>query len=150
MSRFTYALDQLVNPIVKKRGFAEYRLLQDWPVIVGPVLAEVTHLRRVVFPKNSHQNGTLYVEVYDSAMATELSYMTTLILEKMAVHFGYRAVSELRFIQHPRKLQRQKKQKKAPVKLAASQQAWLDETIADIEDEELKASLLKLGTHVLG
>lgn len=91
--------DMLVKPALKKRGFAEHRLLTDWPMIVGEECARFATPKKLSFPRSTEngraeEGGTLHVDVL-SAYALELQYQQPAILEKITQYFGYRAITRI-------------------------------------------------------
>lgn len=96
-------LDHLVTyiakPAYKQRGFAEQRIITDWPMIVGELVARYSQPKKLSFPKEAREHGVLLIEVYDSAFATELHFLGPLIIDKLAAYFGYKAVGSIT-IQH--------------------------------------------------
>ncbi len=142
------ALDIITRPVFLKRGFAENRIITDWVKIVGEATAACSTPRRLTFAKDKNANGTLYIEVSNSAFATEMVYLETVILEKIACYFGYKAVSRFKILQNPQNTAT------APTfaankTLSAENTNALELSLAGIGDEELKASLRSLGNSVL-
>jgi len=90
---------EITKPALKKRGFAEHRLLTDWPMIAGEECARFTCPIKVSYPRNGEQErtqeaGTLHVEVL-SAWALEMQYQQPVILERITQYFGYRAITRI-------------------------------------------------------
>jgi hypothetical protein len=102
----------LTRKSFEKYGFSTATLLTDWPVIAGADLASFTLPERLKWPRNveafedtkkdarGRPGATLVLRV-DGPRAIELQYQTSQIMERINAHFGYRAVSEIRFIQAP-------------------------------------------------
>lgn len=101
-------VEGLAKTAFKKRGFAESRMLADWPSIVGPMLAKVSQPQSLNFPVGLRDNGTLCIRVDAGGWATEIQHLEPIILDKIATYFGYRAVARLSITQAP--LPRHKKQ----------------------------------------
>jgi len=96
--RVAECIEPLTKPVFQSHGFAEVRIIRDWALIVGPELARQATPHRLSFARGKNSDGTLTV-LASSAAATLLQHMEPLILEKLATHFGYRAVTKLR-IEH--------------------------------------------------
>lgn len=145
----SYALDIVTKPVFLKRGFAENRIITDWKTIVGESISACSIPRKLTFAQDKKSNGTLYIEVSNSSFATEMVYIEPMILERIACYFGYKAVSRLKIQQNP-KIQ-ETVQKKTVTKKNMSEEEFLklEQSIADIEDPELKASLLSLGMNIV-
>lgn len=144
--RFHYGLDQVTKPAFSKRGFYHRKLLTDWPQIVGEVLAKASHPKKLIFPKGENTGGTLYIEVYHSGLATELTYLEPMVLEKIAMYFGYRAVGALKLIQKPEGMVVDKKESIYEAKQTPSEATIA--LVAEVEDEVLREHLLSLGSRL--
>ncbi len=144
------ALNNVTKPIFRRRGFAENKILTDWNLIVGEAIGSCSAPRKLDFYRDKKNDGVLHVEVYDSGLAMELSYMEPVILEKIASYFGYRAVGRLKLIQKPGGGESQNKIPVyvTPPVLQESKRAMFDQLIGDIEDEDMKKALASLGTSV--
>ncbi len=102
----------LTRKSFEKYGFSTATLLTDWIIIAGRDLASFTLPERLKWPRNveafedvtddarGRPGATLVLRV-DGPRAIEVQYQTGQIIERINAHFGYRAVSELRFIQAP-------------------------------------------------
>jgi hypothetical protein len=103
---------QLTKKSFEKHGFSAATLLTDWRTIVGHDLATYTAPERLKWPRGVEAYGdvsedgggrpgaTLILRV-DSVRALDVSYKSRQLIERINAYFGYRAVSELRFIQAP-------------------------------------------------
>ncbi|MFT7574894.1 MAG: hypothetical protein ACI9XZ_001264 [Alphaproteobacteria bacterium] len=102
----------LTRKSFEKYGFSTATLLTDWTIIAGKDLASFTLPERLKWPRNveafeetkddarGRPGATLVLRV-DGPRAIEVQYQTGQIIERINAHFGYRAVSEIRFIQAP-------------------------------------------------
>jgi hypothetical protein len=102
----------LTRKSFEKYGFSTATLLTDWSIIAGQDIASFTLPERLKWPRNveafeeptedrrGRPGATLVLRV-DGPRAIELQYQTAQIIERINAHFGYRAVSEVRFIQAP-------------------------------------------------
>ena len=142
-------VDRLTRPVFRRRGFAEGAVLTDWPAIVGEHLAKRTAPEKVV-PGGPRGEGTLHLRIEDGSLALELQHLEPILLERINGYFGYRAVSRLRIVQGPLPPPRQTPPRRTLSPLAPTEQARLEDLLAGIEDEELRARLESLGKAVLG
>ena len=132
--------------IRRKRGSFEARVLSDWHDIVGDDLASQCVPLRLV---RGHEGagGTLHVRV-TGPLALELQHLEPQVIERINAYYGYRAVADLRLHQGPiSPPQRPKAAVMArpdPADMAA-----LDESLAAIDDPELRRALRALGESVL-
>ena len=54
-------LTPLAEPSLRRRGFAQGRLMQEWTAIVGETLGRVSAPERIRFPRGEHTGGTLVI-----------------------------------------------------------------------------------------
>lgn len=102
----------LTRKSFEKYGFSTATLLTDWTHIAGRDLASFTLPERLKWPRNveayedvadaerGRPGATLVLRV-DGPRAIEVQYQSNQIIERINAHFGYRAVSEIRFLQAP-------------------------------------------------
>ena len=134
---------RLVKPVLRARGFHQAAVLTDWPAIVGVELAACC------CPEKLSREGVLHLRVVPGA-ATRLQHIEPLLLERIASHFGFRAVKRLALRQGP--LPRPAASPAAEVALAAG-----DGTpdpaaplIDQIDDPFLRRALAALGERIRG
>ncbi len=144
----SHALDIVTRPVFLKRGFAENRIITDWSQIVGNSISACSVPRKLTFQKDKKSNGTLYVEVSNSGFATQMVYLEPMILEKIACYFGYKAVSRVKILQNPQ-TPATPTQKTKQKEISTERLAALESSIAGIDDEDLKKSLLSLGCGIV-
>lgn len=130
-----------LKKIQRKRGFAESRLLTDWDLIVGKALAQHCAPQKLSFPKDQH-GATLHV-ICASGWATELQFQSEVICDKIATFFGYRAVGAIRIHQAPLP-ERTPPKEKAAINVEDATDA-LQSAVSEVEDDELRLQLLRLG-----
>ncbi|MFO0388790.1 MAG: DUF721 domain-containing protein [Alphaproteobacteria bacterium] len=144
-SRFPKALNEcvepLIQPVLKEKGLAGSRIITDWAKIVGAQLASRSQPEKLSFPRGKTTEGTLTIAV-ENGFATDLQYQAPLILERLAVYFGYKAISRI-IISHT--LTRQKRPQK-PAATTKSLSPIPEDMLNDIEDLELKEALSGLGS----
>jgi len=81
------------------RGFAEHRLLTDWPSVAGAEFAQSCRPVKVGYRgKDAGLGATLVLEA-DGARATEVAHMAPQIIERVNQVYGYRAISRIRVVQ---------------------------------------------------
>jgi hypothetical protein len=141
-----------LDPAARARGFATTALLSDWPAIVGRDLAQFTMPDRVLWPRRrdeteaetkqgGHRAGgaTLVLRI-EGPRAIEVQHRSGQILERVNAYFGYRAVTEMRFLQAPiARAGKRARPKKAPLPDYSLPKE------AGIEDEGLARALSRLG-----
>jgi len=142
-----------LDPAARARGFASTAILSEWAAIVGNELAQFTMPDRLAWPRRreAHEDappasawrdeGAVLVLRVEGPRAIEVQHRSGQILERVNAYFGYRAVVEMRILQAP------VTRKPVPQRLPAPA---LDPGAlppsAEIEDEGLRAALVRLGS----
>ncbi|MDE0795363.1 MAG: DciA family protein [Alphaproteobacteria bacterium] len=140
------SLPHLAAPALRKRGFAQAKLITDWPAIVGEEMARYTVPQKLVFPRGSKTDAILHLRVA-SGYALELQHSAPQIIDRINGFFGYRAVSDLRYAQGPIPPQRRPR-RVTPPRLNDVDEAQLQSNIGDMGDAGLRDALLRLGRAV--
>lgn len=138
-------IEPLTRPVLKAKGLAGSRILSEWPSIVGAGLADHCIAEKLSFPTGKKTGGTLTISV-ESGFATQIQYMQPVILEKLAVYFGYKAVDRIA-IAHT--YVPQKPVAKPPAKRGFLNKESVQIT-AQVEDDELRAALESLARTLSG
>ena len=142
------SLPKLAAPVLRKRGFAQARLITDWPAIVGDMLAQDTVPQKLVFPRGSRDGAMLHLRV-TTGFALELQHIEPQIIQRINGFFGYRAVAGLRYTQGPIP-PLQKPRKVSSPRLSDVAEARLQRNLDGINDDGLRQSLAALGRAVSG
>ena len=149
-------LSATMAPFVKKllgaKGMAEVEILSNWKDIVGEDLAKYSLPQRIEFKAGIRNNGTLHLMAASGGFAMEIQHRATLILEKINTFFGYQAVSRLKLIQNDGFINPEitaKHEDNLEKKLVTEEeQNYIDNITEDIQHEELKNNLKKLGESI--
>lgn len=143
-----------LDPSARARGFASTAILSEWAAIVGNELAQFTMPDRVVWPRRREEHeesapqsgrrgqGAVLVLRVEGPRAIEVQHRSGQILERVNAYFGYRAVAEMRILQAP--VMRKPARSPAPAVVPLDPGALPPS--AQIEDEGLRAALLRLGS----
>lgn len=127
----------IVRPTFAHAAPGVARLMEAWPGIVGPSLAEVTSPRRMA-------QGTLTIACA-GPVAMELQHLSTELTGRINQYLGSQAVQRLRFVQT---LTARAKSKPAPRASAAAERAATD-SVADLPEGPLRTALAALGRAVI-
>lgn len=131
-------VEPLTRPVFKAQGIASARLITDWEKIVGRECARRCLPHKITFPQGKTTGGTLTLAV-ENGFAPQLQHSQPLILERLAVYFGYKAVSRITLIPATARPAPKPAARKAPPLpadcVAAAQQA---------QDDELREALASL------
>ncbi len=147
---------RLLDPIARARGFATISLLSEWPAIAGHDLAQFTMPDKVIWPRRrqdedsagaapTHQTeaATLILRV-DGPRAIEVQHRADQIIERVNTYFGYRAIGALRILQAPVARVRRAPSPSPPPPLDPQPLP----ASAEIDDDNLRQALMRLGTAV--
>ena len=95
MTRLSTMLDGMVAPSVRKRGFVISRLVSEWPAIAGDI-AGWSRPSRLALQRDGA--GKLTV-ANRSGFGPVALQMRDSLADRVNAAFGYRAVSEIIFVQ---------------------------------------------------
>ena len=130
-----------------KRGFAQADILSKWPSIVGPTLARASSPEKMSYLRGKNNEATLKVRV-SPGFGPEFQQFEPLIIERINSFFGYRAVGRLQLVQAPVKLAKTL-EKKVFSDPSPDQLQWLDDSLKNVTDPELKQKLTELGRKLV-
>lgn len=88
------ALEPITKPVFKAHGLAGNRIINEWPEIIGDKLSSHCLPQKLSFPAGKKTEGTLSIAV-ENGFATELQHMQNTIIDKLAIYFGYKAISRI-------------------------------------------------------
>ena len=132
-------VEKIARPALKASGLAGGRIISEWGSIVGEALASHCLPHKLVFPVGKKTDGTLYIAV-ENGFALALQHSQNLIIERLAVYFGYRAVAKVNichsYSKEPTKIT------KKPIYKNLSEDSL--KLIAQVHDEELRAALASM------
>jgi len=140
------SLPKLAAPVLRRRGFAQARLITDWPAIVGDLMARETVPQKLVFPRGNRDGATLHLRV-TTGFALELQHIEPQIIQRINGFFGYLAVAELRYMQGPIPPLKKPRKVSSP-RLSDVAEARLQRNLEGIDDDDLRQSLAALGRAV--
>lgn len=149
-------VERALDKAARARGFATTALLSDWPAIAGSELARYTMPDRIIWPRRREDwdgddadnpparghkgDGATLVLRIEGPRAIEVQHRATQILERINAYFGYRAVTDMRFLQAPiARVARPKRAPKPPLPAYALPKS------AGIRHADLARALSRLG-----
>ena len=138
---------KITDVAIRKRGFVESALIHKWTSIVGKEIAAWSVPNRLVFLRGSTLDATLHLDVL-SARALEIQHNELVILERINVVFGYKAINKIA-IRQVNSLSRTVKQSPKPAVLTESEKSWASDQIKNHSNAELKNALEALGQAIL-
>jgi len=134
---------RIAKPALGKRGFAGAEILSHWSTIVGSELSAFAVPLEVKYPRGRNAGATLHLRVAHGAAATMLQMKLPAIIARINSFFGYAAVAQVQAAQGP--LPPRPRAPAPPKPLSAAALAQVEEHVAGVTSESLKAALLKLG-----
>ncbi|QKX02362.1 DUF721 domain-containing protein [Wolbachia endosymbiont of Dirofilaria (Dirofilaria) immitis] len=90
----SYALKCMKGKMSKN----EICLILNWRSIVGVEIAECTKPKKISYVQNVN-TGVVYLTVINGGKALEIQHMTSLMIERITVFFGYKAVFNIKIRQ---------------------------------------------------
>jgi hypothetical protein len=145
------AVIALLDPLLAKRTHVDASLALAWPELAGEKLAGRSQPLKVTWPKRGSPDdpfepGVLTVAC-EGAAALDLQYQTGELVSRINSFFGYTAIGRIRIEQRAIAAFRPK-DKRQPQTVTPGEAASLLATVRLIEDDDLRASLLRLGESV--
>jgi hypothetical protein len=141
-------LSDVFSDAYAKQGFAARELVTRWAEIAGPEIARHSEPLKIQWPRpvegQPQEPATLVLRVEGPA-ALEIQHASDTLLEQVNRFFGWSAVGKLALRQAPLSRREKPKTLRAPDPKAVAEVA---ETLSDIEDQELRAALARLGASI--
>ncbi len=144
-------IDTLAQKLIGKDWPLYAHLLDHWRDIVGPAFAQTTTPVKIAFPKGKTKllgpraDGVLHIRLPQGAQM-EFSFMIPVVKQRIADSFGYPAIDKIVFEPY---YPAPTPEKEPPEPLPLPQKEALENSLKDIENNELRDSLLKLGESVI-
>src|SRR3954447_812848 len=141
-------LSDVFSDAFAKQGFAARELVTRWADIAGPEIAAHSEPLKMQWPRpvegQPQEPATLILRVEGPA-ALEIQHSSDVILQRVNRFFGWSAVGKLAFRQAPLSRARRLVRPGPP---DAKSVAEVAERLGDIEDEQLKSALARLGAAI--
>ena len=137
---------------LKAQGFASTEIIARWADIVGEEIATHSEPMKINWPRSKNDTSddeaaepaTLVLRVEGPA-ALEIQHLSTVILERVNRFFGWQAIGRLALRQAPLHRREQAPPPPPPDPEIA---ARIAEGLPEIEDEELRQALARLGAAI--
>jgi hypothetical protein len=137
-----------LNDALKSQGFASAEILARWGDIVGPEVAAHSEPMKITWPRamgeEAAEPATLVLRVEGPA-AIEIQHLSSVILERVNRFFGWQAIGRIALRQAPL---RRREPPKAPPQPDPAVAARFAEGLPEIEDEDLRQALARLGAAI--
>jgi hypothetical protein len=135
---------------LRRQGFASAEIVTRWGEIVGPEIATHSEPLKINWPRTLEgdeappEPATLVLRVEGPA-AIEIQHLSAVILERVNRFFGWQAIGRLALRQAPL---RRRLAPTAPPPRDLAAQARIAASLPQIEDDDLRAALARLGAAV--
>jgi len=140
-------LGATLNDVMKAQGFASTEIISRWADIVGPEIAAHSEPLKISWPRTvgeeAPEPATLVLRVEGPA-ALEIQHLSAVILERVNRFFGWQAIGRIALRQAPLR-RREQPPRRAPDPAIA---ARIAEALPDVEDEDLRQALGRLGAAI--
>jgi len=137
-----------INELFARQGFASRELVTRWAEIAGPEIAMHAQPLKIQWPRpvegQPQEPATLVLRVEGPA-ALEIQHASDTLLERVNRFLGWSAVGRLALRQAPLSRRERPGAPRAP---DAREVAKVAETLTEVEDEELRAALARLGASI--
>ncbi|HHG91299.1 MAG TPA: DUF721 domain-containing protein [Devosia sp.] len=142
--------NRVLDPVLKKRGFASRDILARWPHIAPPPYNRVSFPERLTWRRGEAgaQGAILFLRCHE-AHRLALAHDSMLIAGAVNRYFGYVLVDRVKLSAEPFTFRSDSKVQIAIV-TSADTIGKIENQIAAVEDEGLRDALRKLGQGVLG
>jgi hypothetical protein len=141
-------LSEVFSDAYAKQGFAARELVTRWAEIAGAEIAAHSEPIKMQWPRpvegQPQEPATLVLKV-EGPTALEIQHSSDVILERVNRFFGWSAVGRLALRQAP--LSRRNRAA-PPVPPDPKSVERIAKTLSDIEDEQLRAALARLGAAI--
>jgi hypothetical protein len=144
-------LSATLGGVLKAQGFASTEIIARWADIVGAEIAAHSEPMKINWPRGKNDTSgdevaepaTLVLRVEGPA-ALEIQHLSAVILERVNRFFGWQAIGHLALRQAPLHRREQAPPPPPDPEIAAR----IAEGLPEIEDEELRQALARLGAAV--
>jgi hypothetical protein len=139
-----------LSDVLRTQGFASTEIIARWAEIAGPEIAAHSEPMKINWPRQSGDGGeqpepaTLMLRVEGPA-AIEIQHLSAVILERVNRFFGWQAIGRIALRQAPL---RRPVPPQPPAPPDPAEQARIAAGLPEIEDNDLKAALARLGAAV--
>lgn len=139
-----------IRSVGASRGFAETRVLTDWPTIAGDRLARICQPVKIDYRKN-RLDATLVLWA-EGAVGPEVECQAPQIIERVNSYYGYRAVTRIKITQVLSGAggfaESQKPFATPPPRLGEAERGAVSTLVENVGDERLRDALFDLGLNV--
>lgn len=144
---------EILDPVLRRRAGISIGLVQSWGEIVGPRLAKSSRPEKIRWPRRMADDDpfepAVLVIACEGVAALHIQHETGEIIGRVNAFLGFSAIGRIRIVQKP-VARLSGDPKPVPRALSPEEKARLAETVGKIEDDDLRASLERLGATIVG
>jgi hypothetical protein len=137
-----------LSDALKSQGFASSEIIARWAEIAGPEIAAHSEPMKIAWPRQAGEDqpepATLVLRVEGPA-AIEIQHLSAVILERVNRFFGWQAIGRVSLRQAPL---RRYTPPNPPLPPDPAEQDRIAASLLEIEDDDLKAALARLGAAI--
>jgi hypothetical protein len=149
------AANRLIDPVLARKAGINTALIGSWDEIAGAEFADCTRPEKITWPRrNSEMTGEsggvepgVLTIACEGARALFLTHAQGELIQRINGFFGYPAIRQIRIVQKP--VLAQQKHRRRQRALTPAENARLKTMTEEIENENLKAALDRLGRAVI-
>lgn len=136
-------------PSARKHGFAIFKIVTNWPNIVGDFLSIHSTPKSLQFPFNSSSKGVLYISVENPGFSLEIQASEIIILQKISSFFGYKAVDRIvvEISRSRKKISSNTQKSHSKTVISSNENSEMERIIESVEDEKLKEALASISKY---
>ncbi|HLD77302.1 MAG TPA: DUF721 domain-containing protein [Rickettsiales bacterium] len=153
MSRKSYGVQHIENKLTnllkplfsgnKQHFLMINNLTKNWEKIIGIKYAKLCYPKSINFAKT--KQGKLTIAVFNSAAGFAIENNSEILLEKIAILYGYKAIHKITIKQETRESEK----KKEEIILSPQKEEDLQNSIKNVKDKDLAQTLANLGRDIL-
>lgn len=142
------AISNVIKPHIpnKKEFLLIQNLTKNWEQIVGKKYYKFCYPKSVTFGREKSDGIKMTIAAYNSSIGFFLENNQDLILERIAMLYGYKSISKIIIKQEPRQINIDQN---IEIKLSSEQESNLKKRISMVEDKGLAETLFELGKLTL-
>lgn len=143
------SISELLKPISKKDK-TKYILInnitKNWENIIGQQYSQFCQPKSINFDKSQANIGKLTIVAYNNSIAFFLKNNSEIILERISSLYGHKSIRKIIIKQEPKRVEIDNEE--IFQNLPNDIENYVFDKIKDIENEELKQTLLKLAKTI--
>jgi len=138
-----------ISKAATKRGFSQSRLLTDWRLAAGDLLADKCIPVKVSYTQKGTGLGATLIVAAKGADAPEIEYMKDQLIERVNGFYGYRAISKIHINQAASGWSNSTVNKKQQNVISPDERKMAENEVINIKDAALSDALMRLGMNIM-